>query len=201
MKRALRASFREVRMSGSVPDGPVVLFANHHNYYDGYLAWLVARTVGRSPLVWMEEWDRFPFFRAMGALPFPADDPIRRAATVRHTARALGEPDAALVYFPEGRLHAPDEGLDAFEPGPLERLHHVLGRPSWVPMAIRVRWGRTATPVAEVRLGDSGGPENARQRLLDTMESSSEASTVILTGRRGPDERWSFGFLRTLFNR
>ncbi|MDX1548833.1 MAG: acyltransferase, partial [Rhodothermales bacterium] len=128
MRRSLRRAFRRVAWIGpapALPEGvPVILYANHHNFYDGYLGWLVAaRLLGRPAMTWMEAWDRFPFFGAVGALPFPPGDPRRRAATVRRTLRRFEEASSSvLVYFPEGRLHPPDEGLDPFPEGAFARL-------------------------------------------------------------------------------
>ena len=72
MRQALRRAFRRVSWAGPPPTlpphTPVVLYANHHNFYDGYLAWLVIHHMLQRPtLTWMAEWDRYPFFAAVGA--------------------------------------------------------------------------------------------------------------------------------------
>ena len=67
----------------SLPDAPVVLYANHHGFHDGYLLWqLVGHALGRPVVIWMEEWERAPLFGPVGALPFP-----RRRAADAHRDR------------------------------------------------------------------------------------------------------------------
>src|SRR5690606_20216387 len=90
--RALKGAFRRVCWVGPppalVPGRPVVLYANHHSFFDGYLLWLLlARHLRRPATLWMRDWDRFPFFAAVGVQPFPDEDPARRAATLRRTLR------------------------------------------------------------------------------------------------------------------
>ncbi|PSQ74578.1 MAG: acyltransferase, partial [Bacteroidetes bacterium QH_9_64_21] len=113
LRFGLRRTFRQVCWVGdwppSLPDGPVIAYANHHHFYDGHLAWLLfPRRLDRPSTIWMADWERAPFFAAVGAQPFPDDDPARRAATLRRTARRFrAHPRTVLVYYPEGTLHAP----------------------------------------------------------------------------------------------
>lgn len=211
MRHSLRRAFRRVCWVGPPPAlppaTPVVLFANHHNFFDAYLGWLLAhRLLGRPVITWMEDWDRFPFFAAVGALPFPADDPARRAATLRRTARRLREaPDTVLVYFPEGRLHPPEDGLLPFDPVTIRRLDRLLGRPCWWPVGVHVTWWGEATPTALLSGGTptpgASGEECARLeatwQVLRTSVPSS--TTTLLDGRRSPQERWNFALLHRLF--
>jgi hypothetical protein len=108
---------------------PVILFANHHYWWDGYLGYWLIRAWGRSMVVWMEAYRRFPPFRATGALPFPPDDPQVRARTVRRTVQILRTEPAALLLFPEGTLHGDTERLLPFQ----RSLHWLACR---VPQAV-----------------------------------------------------------------
>jgi 1-acyl-sn-glycerol-3-phosphate acyltransferase len=207
--RDLRRSFRRVLWAGPapmLPPGPVVAYANHQSLHDGHLLWLVARRLlGRRFLVWMEEADRFPFFALQGALPFPRYDDRRRAATIRRTRRLFRTlPGALLAYFPEGELHPADEAVREIPAAPLQRLHRALGEPCWWPIAIHQTWRGDALPVALL----GGGPvsrhppttahvalEALRRRLRDAVEPE----RMLLDGRPGPHERWSFAWMRRMF--
>jgi len=108
---------------------PLVLFANHHYWWDGYLGYWLIRAWGYRSLAWMEAYRRFPPFGALGALPFPPDDPQARARTVRRTVQILRTEPAALLLFPEGMLHGDTERLLPFQ----RSLHWLACR---VPQAL-----------------------------------------------------------------
>jgi len=211
MKRALQRAFRRVCWTGdlpSLPPGvPVVLYANHHNFFDGYLAWLLAHHVLHRPVMtWMAEWDRFPFFGAVGALPFPPDDPRRRAATLRHTIRRFrNEPDSILVYFPEGRLHRAEEGLLPFDLDAFARLDRLLPDKLWWPVGIHTSWWDEALPTA--LLGGGTPFPTASGQELEHLEAvwhavrkaEPQQTHILLDGHHSPNERWDMSFLSRFF--
>jgi 1-acyl-sn-glycerol-3-phosphate acyltransferase len=211
MRRSLRASFQRVEWAGPWPEVPpdrsVVLLCNHPSFYDGYLGWLVARRPSRRrALTWMQEWDRFPFFAAVGALPFPKDDPHTRAATIRRTARLFEGPGYALVYFPEGRLHPPEEGILPFDEGLLARLDRLLPARTWLPMGIHLTWDVGPHPVARLGAGAPTptlqGDEHARlAALVESLRQPDVSVKTLVEGARPPQERWNFRPARAFFQR
>ena len=214
MRRQLRRAFRRVVWVGEVPelppDVPVVLYANHHGFFDAHLVWIaVERLYGRPVMTWMAEWDRFPFFGAVGAQPFPPSDPARRAATLRRTARHFREaqPPPILVYFPEGHLHAPEQGILPFDGLPLARLGCLLPSALWWPVAVHVTWRGEALPTALLAGGeprpDVRGDERERlEALWHGLRTSMPGHTrMLLEGAPSPEERWNFAFTRRLFAR
>ncbi|MCX7924588.1 MAG: lysophospholipid acyltransferase family protein [Fimbriimonadales bacterium] len=153
--RSLRAHFRAVYVRGAPPSEPkpLILYANHHYWWDGYLGYWLIRSWGRRPLAWMEAYRRFPPFGAVGALPFPPDDAAARARTVRCTLKRLQSPDAALLLFPEGVLHGDTERLLPFQ----RSLHWLAQRvPEAVvlPLAMYIEPSYHQYPRAYLRLGE-----------------------------------------------
>jgi len=208
----LRRTFRRVTWVGprlpELPDGPVIAYANHHHFYDGHLAWLLFRAhLNRRPTVWMEEWDRFPFFAAVGAQPFPPDAPARRAATIRRTARRFrARPRSALVYYPEGTLHPSEDGIQEFRPEAMARLARLYPTATLWPYAVHVTWRNEASPTALLTGGsphEPDGQEHARlHRLWRRLKTSDDPPTItLLHGRRSPEERWDFSFASAFFER
>lgn len=154
VKRSLRGHFRAVYVRGAPPDEPrpLILYANHHYWWDGYLGYWLIRSWGRRMVVWMESYRRFPPFRAIGALPFPAGDAAARARTVRRTVEALCKPETAVLLFPEGKLHGDTANLL-----PFQRSLHWLARqaPSaWVlPLAVHIEASYHQYPRAYLSVG------------------------------------------------
>ena len=190
-----------------LPDGPVIAYANHHHYYDGHLGWLLFQEcLERSTTLWMAEWDRFPFFGAVGAQPFPPEAPARRAATVRRTARRFqATPRTVLLYYPEGELRSPDRGIGPFAV-PTERLARLYPSATWWPLAVHVTWTGHAAPTAFLRGGpphDADGTERKRlvRQWAALRGTTEEPSHVLLEGTHDASERWSFSFAAPFFRR
>ena len=219
MRRDLRRAFRRVAWAGPPPAlperAPVVLYANHQHFYDGHLLQvLLTELLERPGTIWMEDWDRFPFFAAAGAQPFPPGEGdearARRRTTVRRTARRLREtPQTVLVHFPEGRLHPPREDVLPFPEGAFSTLAHLFPEHThWWPVALRVAPTTAARPTALLAGGEPHATPDGRerkrlravrQRLADVRPG--EATHTLLGGRRGPDERWDLSWMAPFFER
>lgn len=211
MRRSLRRTFRRVVWAGPPldvePGRPIVLYANHQYHHDAYLLWLLLRSMDRAALTWMQEWDRYPFFAAVGALPFPDRDTARRARTVRTTAaRFRRRPDSGLIWFPEGRLHGSDEPLLPFPTQGPERMHAILGRPQWAAVGIRVVWAEEARPTAflggDMTAAPDGNEADRLARAVNSLPADPHAAGhLLLEGVRGVEERFQMQALRPLFSR
>ncbi len=213
LERSLRSEFRRIVWLGEwppqLPDAPVILYANHHAFYDGQvLSHLVERLLGRPVVIWMRDLPRFPFFKLLGALPFPADSTSTRSATIRLTKRAWrSEPRTTLVYFPEGQLHSWDDGLHWPGDGRMARLKSVMPEATWWPVALRVAGFEDHRPTAYLSGGpaDPGSLGSERDKLEELLESLRHperlTGRVLLEGRRGPHERWDFSFMNSLVSR
>lgn len=209
----LASAFRRVCWVGDPPswpaEMPVVVYANHHHFFDGHLLWYALhRGLGRSYTVWMEDWDRFPMFAACGAMPFPTNDPARRLATIRQSiTRMRRQPMSGLAYFPEARLHAPDEGIQPFSSEAFSRFDRIFPPRLWVPVALHVTWWGESLPTALLLAGEpherSTGDEHMRlERLWTRLRGSRPADTTLLfDGKKSPDEDWDMRISRPLFER
>ncbi|MFN4032169.1 MAG: 1-acyl-sn-glycerol-3-phosphate acyltransferase [Fimbriimonadales bacterium] len=214
IERSLRGHFRAVYVRGAPPDEPrpLILYANHHYWWDGYLAYWLIRSWGRRLVVWMESYRRFPPFGAIGALPFPADDAAARARAIRRTVAALHAPETVLLLFPEGKLHG-----DTTRLLPFQRALHWLARQvpnaALVPTAIHIEPSYHQYPRAYICLGapfqnDAARPESwlcaaadALQQLLEQTRHDAHCAIAeepilaqgyraLLHGKRSIHERF-----------
>jgi hypothetical protein len=213
LRSDLRGAFRRVYWVGEwpppLPDGPVIAYANHHHYYDGHLGWLLLQErLSRPATLWMAEWDRFPFFGAVGVQPFPPDAPSRRAATLRRTARRFRDaPETVLLYYPEGTIRAPDSGVGTFDEEALARLARLYPEAQWWPLAIHVTWWGDARPTALLGGGalhdrpDGDAHRRLSRRWQALQEPEPTPRRLLLEGRRSASEIWNFSFTAPLFAR
>lgn len=153
--RDLRRHFRAVYVRGALPEttAPIVLFANHHYWWDGYLGYWLIRSWGRRMVVWMESYRRFPPFAAVGALPFPPNDPIVRARTIKRTVQILSREPAVLLLFPEGELYGDTDRLLPFQRS-LHWLHCRLPQAMLLPLAIHIELSYHQYPRAYLSVGE-----------------------------------------------
>jgi hypothetical protein len=187
----------------------VILYANHHAFYDAQvLGFLTERVLRRHTLVWMEDLDRAPFLFFLGARTFPRDEGGRRLRTIRETQRILEQrTDAILIYFPEGELHHADEGVRTFPADRCSRIARVLPSAQWWPVALRIAGWHDATPTAFLTGGPPHeAPDGREHEMLTALlrqltDATDSASRVLLDGRAGPHERWNLSPIARVFYR
>lgn len=214
LRRDLRSTFRRVSWVGDRPSVdrsvPLVVYANHNNFFDGHLLWLVSRSIlERQITIWMREWDRFPIFAPEGALPFPADEPARRAATIRETATRLNRSlsPQLLAYFPGGELTRPELPIADFDTRTFERLSRLMPSAMWMPVGIHITWWGENRPTALLASGRASASIDGSERLQlervlsDLKSADPSATTPIMTGRTSPNEQWNLSILSKLYRR
>lgn len=194
----------------SIGRRPVILYANHHHFFDAHFLWFVLNDRMRRPTtVWMEDWDAFPLFAAVGAQPFPSNDARRRSATVRRTARRFREaPRTGMVYFPEAELHAPASGIHPFPDGAATRLGRLYPEAVWWPIAIDVTsWGDKYPTVCLMPGAIEDSPDGReRDRLLRLWHTLRERGPnaphhTLIDGHRSPTDVWDLSRTTPFFER
>lgn len=102
-----------VRVAGlpeqTISDCPLLLVANHVSWWDGFVLREVQRLlrpgVPLYTLMSEAELKRFPFFRCLGAVGIDGSAAPSVARALRLLEARLRErPNAAIVYFPQGRI-------------------------------------------------------------------------------------------------
>ncbi|MFO8150738.1 MAG: 1-acyl-sn-glycerol-3-phosphate acyltransferase [Trueperaceae bacterium] len=144
MRRALRRGLAGIwaRAEAPVPTDGAVVVANHHSWWDAYLAWAVADHHGRPSGAIMDEAQlaRFRFFRHLGVV----SDREPRAAARRAAAGAW------LVVYVEGGLRPPGP-LGPVRPG-AAAIARWAGVPV-LPLAIRCVMRGGERPEVYLRFG------------------------------------------------
>ena len=171
IRRSLRRGLHGVYARGAwdtLPKGGVLLAANHHSWWDPYLAWFIGQKLKRplSGLMLPETVARFPFFRRHGALA---------TFEVREALRRLRRGEV-LIIFPEGALRAAGQ-VERLEPG-LTFLAERARVPVY-PLAVRVVMRGAEHPEAFLLLGEAVSPSGvqaALNALLATLDAELAAA-------------------------
>jgi 1-acyl-sn-glycerol-3-phosphate acyltransferase len=215
VRPALRRAFQRVALWDAQPefkpDLPTLIYANHPSWWDGYIAFMLAREYWRCDgYLMMEEAQlaRYGFFRYCGVFSVDRHDPREGMRSVAYAANLLtGHPRRALWIFPQGAITANDRRpLDTYS-----GAAHIARRAMPVrclPMALRFEFLAEQRPEALIRLGpghvvagDVGVKalhQEMDQRLTrevdhlrdDTINGATGGYRTILQGRASVNVIW-----------
>jgi 1-acyl-sn-glycerol-3-phosphate acyltransferase len=197
LRLTVRGGLAGVWVRGQLPADPVVWAANHHSWWDPFIAGTLLTAAGR-PMVLLADVasvHRYRFARRIGVV---GTDELR-------TALAAVRSGAVLVIYPEGRL-LPAGPPGALAPGAAWSAARAPAR--LCSVAVRVLMRGRQYPEAYVMFSgiDAGGPlpevtgrlrERLREDLADVDRLSAHADprqplpgfSRVVRGRRSWDER------------
>ena len=196
----IRRAFRGLWLRGELPvsDEPLLVYANHSSFWDGFIAHALSRATATDGYCLMEEHNlrRYPFLARLGAFSIRRHDGVSSLESLRYARELLSRPRARVFVFPTGQLQ-PFGALDI----PLERGIEVLTRLSGaraIPVAFRCAFFEDELPDVLVEVGTPHGPaplshfaaqlDTLVQRLGNTP--SPEGFVRLVKGRAGVAQRW-----------
>jgi 1-acyl-sn-glycerol-3-phosphate acyltransferase len=174
------------------------VYANHSNWWDGFVLHQLGKAAGWDAYCVMEEHnlERYRFLSRLGAFSIRRGEGASSLETLRYARELLRKPGAAVCIFPEGELR-PFGVL----PLRLERGVELLGRVGQVecvPLAIRYTFFEHERPDVLVEVGPphAAGPlsrfqvelEGAVHRLAEV--TGLEGFSRVVAGGMGVAERW-----------
>ena len=198
--RKFRSAFRGLWVRGALPEGeaPLLVYANHTNWWDGFVAHQLLRARGRDGYCMMEERNlaRYRFLARLGAFSIRRGEPGSALETLRYAARLLERPGAAVVLFPEGELRPFGAGPVSFERG-LEVLARRSGA-RCLPVGIRYTFFEGELPDVLCEVGEAHGPaplgecEDRLRALVGRLEQAHalDGYQRWVRGGRGVAGRW-----------
>jgi 1-acyl-sn-glycerol-3-phosphate acyltransferase len=167
------------------PGIPTLLVANHSNWWDGFLAFLVGRSLGLRFHVLMEarHLARYRVFLRLGAIPLHRDHPRAAYADLTAAARLL-TPGAGLWVFPQGERRPPDERPLHCERGAAQ-LALACSTPLRIcPVAFRYAFLGEQRPEAFALVGEDWvrptGGADTRRAVMAEIQAGLEATVDAL---------------------
>lgn len=219
VRPAIRSAFQRVGLWSYEPalrpegtrDLPILIYANHPSWWDGYMAFLLADEHWRcAGYLMMEEAQlaRYGFFRYCGVFSVDRHDPREAMRSVAYAGTLLkSHPGRVLWIFPQGEI-TPNDRRPL---GTYSGAAHIARRAApvrCIPMALRFEFLGEQRPEALIRLGAShvvAGDTNVKalhhemdQRLLaeveqlreDTINGATTGYHTILQGRASVNVVW-----------
>lgn len=163
-RRSLWKSFHAVRFRATEPlpappsqlKAPIIFYANHNTWWDGYLAQIVTKQVyGVDGYLMMDlqQLTRYRFFSWAGV--FSVDQQHGRSAlrSIDYIAEVLKEqPGRALWIFPQGEIRPQERRPLGFHSG-MARLIRRVGQCYVYPVAVRFEFFREQYPEILIEVG------------------------------------------------
>lgn len=195
IRRTLKQQFHTVywKPPDPVPAGPVIFTCSHTMWHDGYLMFKAVTELGLQTLDWIAEFDAFPLFRKVGGLPYPPNDPARRAATLRESIRLMNAEKRSLILFSDGNLRRPHEEWHVGRAVEVVAKH--VPEATILPVAIRAEVSLHQRPVAYLCFGQPlARGENLKERAKEEISvmlkpDDNAAWQLLMTGTLDVNER------------
>jgi len=195
-----RSTFRALWTRGALPEAgtPLLVYANHTNWWDGFVAHELCRALGWDAYCMMEEQNllRYRFLARLGAFSVRRGESSSALETLRYARGLLARPRAAVFLFPQGKIRP-----FAARPLSFERGLEVLARRAdaqCLPLAIRYTFLEAERPDVLCEVGNVHAPlpfEECEARLTALLDAVSVAQDVAgfvpqLRGGWGVAETW-----------
>ncbi len=191
-RRGLWKSFRAVRFRAAQPlpappgllSHPVIFYANHNTFWDGYLAHVVTRQAyGLEGYLMMDlrQLRHFRFFSWAGVFSVDRESGREALRSLDYIAGELqGGPGRSLWIFPQGEISPQERRPLGFQSG-LARLIRRVGPCYVYPVAVRHEFFREPQPEFLISVGEAryfSGSEGLNPRKL-TAELEAALTTEL----------------------
>jgi chlorobactene lauroyltransferase len=161
-RNLFKRRFHSFRVAGSEflrarkNEKPLLFYANHSSWWDGLIAFEIARLCGLNLFVMMEEkhLKNLFLFRKLGAFSVVRENPREAVRSMNYAAWILREePRAALLIFPQGEILPGDARPLKFYNG-AARIVEKTGEISAAALAMRCEFTSEFKPEIFVRIGE-----------------------------------------------
>ena len=188
-RRARTARILLAGLPRTLPDGPVVLAANHGSWWDPFVLREVQRALRPgAPLfhVMLErELARRPLLRVLGAVGLEPGSPSSLRACLRLLRRRIGEtPDAFVAFYPQGRIWPTHRRPLGFRPG-VELLARRIGASAVVPVALHTEPLNAPGPTLLASVGDVIAGDDVSVEVIESAVERALDGLLAFAAARG----------------
>lgn len=137
---------------------PCIIYAPHHNWWDGIVGYNLMRRVFKlRPRMMIEEMNRFPLFSLVGAFPINKASAQEAMISLKYIVDDLKYPDMAFWIFPQGIVKPPNFRPIEFQTGLAYVAQNVAkkhGGVNLIPVAVNYTFLREDRPECLAEIGE-----------------------------------------------
>lgn len=137
---------------------PTIVFAPHTNWWDGIVAYNIARRIFKKEIrLMVEELNRFPLLRRGGAFPVNKKSPQASMKALQYSIDIVGDLNNVLYIFPQGIIKPPNFRPIEFQSGIAyiaQNAAKKYGKVNLVPVGVNYFFLRADKPEVMVEVGE-----------------------------------------------
>lgn len=160
-RKLMKQHFYAVHLSGvqnleSLDNSkPVVMFANHSNWWDGFIAYfLTNRLMKKDDYLMMdiEQLKKYSFFKYIGVFSVDRNIPADAVRSINYAAELISNTNKYLWIFPQGEMTPQDKRPLKFFSG-ITKIAEKTGEVNLVPVCFRYEFLMEQRPEVFISVG------------------------------------------------
>jgi len=205
-KRLLKKHFYRIHLNGRDNlsalglDTPVILAANHSNWWDGFIAYYLTNWLMKCDdflMMDIEQMKKYSFFRYIGVFSVDRKNPAEAMRSINYAADIIKNTNRCLWIFPQGEMTPQDKRPLVFYSG-ISKIAERAGKVKIIPVAFRYEFLMEQRPEVFISIGKpvefTAGNKNFTAELeklmtaqLDELKSDVTNGTgnfeIVFTGK------------------
>lgn len=183
-KKLLKKHFFRIHLSGYENlklinnSLPVILYANHSNWWDGFIAYLLTnRTLKKDDYLMMDimQMKKYSFFKYIGAFSVNRNIPTESVRSLNYAAELLSNSNKYMWIFPQGEMLPQDKRPLKFYSG-ITKIAEKIDCVNLVPVCFRYEFIMEQRPEVFIQVGKpeiitGDKSQDLTENLSTTLES------------------------------
>lgn len=207
LKRLMRNHFHKIHLSdGRIIDKsplsiPTIIYANHSNWWDGFVAFYLARFVFRIDSYLMmdiEQMKKYKQFKRLGVFSVDKNSAKETMEAINHAAELLAGKNRYLWIFPQGEMLPNNSRPLKFQKGAAV-IASKLGRVNLVPMALKYEFVSEQRPEIFIRFGETEIVDSGSINKDKLTEKMRQKLTILLDKLDSDIASYSINDFKTIF--
>lgn len=162
LNRLLRKHFYRIHLTGEEnlkkinASFPVILYANHSNWWDGFIAYLLTAkrwTTDDYLMMDIEQMKKYSFFKYIGVFSVDRNDAKEAVESIDYAVSLLQNSKRFLWIFPQGLLQPQDLRPLKFYSG-ITKIAGKLGAVNLLPVTMRYEYIIEQRPEVFIKIGE-----------------------------------------------
>jgi len=160
--RLIKKHFYQIHLGGGEnykkldPALPVILYANHSNWWDGFIAYYLTNRLWKKDdhlMMDIEQMKTYSFFKYIGVFSVDRKHPKSAVESIEYAANLLKGTNKYMWIFPQGTMQPQDYRPIEFYNG-ITKLTEKLGGVNLLPVSIRYEFLMEQRPEVFIKLGE-----------------------------------------------
>ena len=173
--RLLKRHFYRIHLTGEnslstrSPDYPTILYANHSNWWDGFIAYFLTSKLWNCDdylMMDIEQLKRYSAFKYLGVFSIERASANETLKSINYAVSLLKNTNRYLWIFPQGKMEVQDFRPIEFLSG-ITKIAEKIGRVNLIPIAFRYEYIMEQRPEVFIKIGEPDVINNGQEIKKD----------------------------------